>query len=46
MRFSVTPERIERAAPKLGEHTEQVLREMLGMSVAEIRELEDTGVLR
>jgi benzylsuccinate CoA-transferase BbsF subunit len=46
MRFSDTPEAIERAAPRLGEDTARVMREVLGMSDAEIRELEEKGVLR
>jgi crotonobetainyl-CoA:carnitine CoA-transferase CaiB-like acyl-CoA transferase len=46
MRFSASPGRIESAAPRLGEHTGQVLRDMLGMSDGEIRVLEEKGVLR
>jgi crotonobetainyl-CoA:carnitine CoA-transferase CaiB-like acyl-CoA transferase len=44
MRFSETAEEIRTAAPKLGEHTEYVLRELVGMSDAEYRELAAKGV--
>lgn len=45
IRFSETPERIERRAPLLGEHTRYVLRELAGMDEKEYRELEAKGVL-
>ena len=32
-------------APKLGEHNEEVLRELLGMTDAEISRLQDEGVI-
>jgi len=44
MRFSVTPEDVRLPAPRLGEHTEQVFREIVGMSDAEYRELAAKGV--
>jgi crotonobetainyl-CoA:carnitine CoA-transferase CaiB-like acyl-CoA transferase len=43
--FSDTPGDIRRAAPKLGEHTSQVLRGLLGMSADEIAALDAKGVL-
>lgn len=39
LRFSDSPVNYRHAAPLLGEHTEQVLRERLGLSEAEIQEL-------
>jgi benzylsuccinate CoA-transferase BbsF subunit len=39
MRFSETPEEITRPAPLLGEHTEHVFRELLGMPEEEFRSL-------
>ena len=33
-------------APRLGEHTEQVLHELLGMDAAEFGRLHDRGVVR
>jgi benzylsuccinate CoA-transferase BbsF subunit len=44
MRFSRTPEEIRLPAPCLGEHTANVLRDMLGMSASEYEELEKDGV--
>jgi crotonobetainyl-CoA:carnitine CoA-transferase CaiB-like acyl-CoA transferase len=43
-KLSATPGEIRRMPPVLGEHTEEVLRE-LGYSQREIRELEDTGIV-
>jgi len=39
LRFSSSPVQYRRAPPMLGEHTEQVLREELGLDEAEIREI-------
>ena len=44
-RFSRTPGSIQRAAPTLGQHTDYVLREILGKSDAEIDALHASGVL-
>lgn len=46
MRFSRVHEAIERPAPRLGEHTEHVCRELLGMSAREFAELEQAGVFQ
>jgi len=44
LRFSATPEEIRTPSPRLGEHTEQVFREILGMSEPEYRALAAKGV--
>lgn len=44
-RFSRTPARIERWTPKLGEHNEYVFGELLGMSRAQIAELQEARVI-
>jgi CoA:oxalate CoA-transferase len=44
-KFSRTPHRAEQASPDLGEHTEDVLSRILGMSRREISELEGLGVI-
>ena len=43
-RLSRTPPANPRAAPLLGEHTEHVFREILGMSASEYTDLESNGV--
>jgi benzylsuccinate CoA-transferase BbsF subunit len=45
-RFSRTPEEIRMAAPCLGEHSEYVYRELLGMSAAEYAALQADGVFQ
>jgi len=45
-RFSGTPLRVRRAAPALGQHTEELLREMLGKSDEEIARLREAGVFQ
>ena len=45
MKFSRTACRIERASPDLGEHTEEVLTTLLGLSKEAIQRLRDTGVI-
>ncbi len=44
IRFSAMEPRIHAPAPRLGEHTEQVLRELLGMSAEEFGRLLEAGV--
>jgi 2-methylfumaryl-CoA isomerase len=42
--FSAAPRRPTRAAPLLGQHTDQVLSEVLGLPAAEIGRLHDAGI--
>ena len=44
-RLSATPGRIERGAPKLGEHNEEIYRGLLGLSEEEMDELRREGVI-
>jgi crotonobetainyl-CoA:carnitine CoA-transferase CaiB-like acyl-CoA transferase len=44
-RFSDTPASVRRAPPTLGQHTEQVLRDMLQLSDARIAELRSARVI-
>lgn len=44
-RFSETPTRLRSAAPCLGQHTEHVMRELLGYRDAEIATLRESAVL-
>jgi benzylsuccinate CoA-transferase BbsF subunit len=44
-KFSATPARVKHCGPLLGEHTEYVLGELLGMSKDEIAALKEEGVL-
>jgi 2-methylfumaryl-CoA isomerase len=43
--FGAAPREPTRPAPLLGEHTEQVLSEVLGLSAAEIGRLQDRGIV-
>ncbi|RDK05966.1 CaiB/BaiF CoA transferase family protein [Cupriavidus lacunae] len=45
IRLSGTPVRYERAAPTLGEHTDDILRDRLGYDAARIAALRESGVL-
>ena len=45
VRFSRTDWAYERAGPCLGEHTEEVLAELLGMTGADVAELREAGVV-
>ena len=45
MRFSATPITYDRPPPRLGQHTDEVLREILGLSEAEIARLSAHGVI-
>ena len=44
-RLSETPGRIEHLGPALGEHTDDVLKGLLGMTDAEMGKLRDQGVI-
>ena len=43
--FSAAPRQPTRPAPLLGEHTDQVLADVLGLSAAEIGRLHDSGIV-
>jgi crotonobetainyl-CoA:carnitine CoA-transferase CaiB-like acyl-CoA transferase len=45
MKLSQTPVEYRRAAPALGEHTEEVLRELLDADAAEIADLRSAGAI-
>jgi CoA:oxalate CoA-transferase len=45
VKLSATPGSVRSPAPTLGQHTETVLREMLGMETAEIDALRETGAI-
>jgi len=45
VKLSRTPGRVERPSPDLGEHTEEVLSSLLGLTVEEIARLRQTGVV-
>jgi crotonobetainyl-CoA:carnitine CoA-transferase CaiB-like acyl-CoA transferase len=45
VRLSETPGSVRSPAPLLGQHTEQVLREHLGIGVQEITRLRSAGVI-
>ena len=45
IKYSATPVDYRRAPPTLGQHTDEVLREMLGLSAAEIADLRACGVV-
>jgi len=45
VQFSETRETIRRAPPLLGQHNEEVYREWLGMSRAEVAQLDERGVI-
>ena len=45
VRFSATPARSGRPPPRLGEHTDEVLRGLLGLSAGELDGLRSRGVV-
>jgi len=45
LRFSEFPRHLELEAPTLGEHNEEILRELLGLEPDRIRQLETAGIL-
>jgi crotonobetainyl-CoA:carnitine CoA-transferase CaiB-like acyl-CoA transferase len=44
-RFSAKPRPLQRPAPTLGQHTDEVLRDLLGLSDGEIARLRSAGAL-
>jgi formyl-CoA transferase len=44
-RLDRTPLEVSRGAPRLGEHTDEVLRELLGLTDQELRQLRDERVI-
>jgi formyl-CoA transferase len=44
-KFSETPGSVQRIAPDLGEHTDEVLKDLLGMDEAAISRLKERGVI-
>ncbi len=44
-RLSATPGQVRWTGPRLGEHTESVLTEVLGLSAQEVRDLQQAGVV-
>jgi crotonobetainyl-CoA:carnitine CoA-transferase CaiB-like acyl-CoA transferase len=45
VRFSATPSNLRRHAPRPGEHTDELLAEVLGMTDARVSALRDAGVI-
>jgi crotonobetainyl-CoA:carnitine CoA-transferase CaiB-like acyl-CoA transferase len=45
-KFSATPGKVDRAAPLLGEHTEEILAHQLGYSAQRIAELRERKIIR
>ena len=45
LKLSRTPAKAERAAPELGEHSEEVLKGLLGMTDEEVARLREEGVI-
>lgn len=45
IKLSATPGSIDRAAPLLGQHTEEILQELLGLSIQEIGKLKENKVI-
>ena len=44
MRFSETPVTYDMPPPMLGQHTDEILQGLLGMSAQQIAELRESGV--
>jgi crotonobetainyl-CoA:carnitine CoA-transferase CaiB-like acyl-CoA transferase len=45
LKLSLTPVRQDHAPPQLGQHTAQLLKEVLGYSDAQIQQLQSKGVV-
>ncbi len=45
MRLSSAPTEVRFPPPKLGEHTEEVLSELLGIDVADMEQLRKDGII-
>lgn len=46
VKFSATASSVRLSAPKLGEHTREILNERLGLDVSELDRLDATGVIK
>jgi len=46
VKFSATPGKVERAAPTLGEHTEEILSRYLGYDAERAADLRRSGIVR
>jgi crotonobetainyl-CoA:carnitine CoA-transferase CaiB-like acyl-CoA transferase len=46
VKFSATPGQVRSASPMLGQHTREILSELLALSPAKLDELESAGVIR
>ena len=44
LEFGAAPRQPTRPAPRLGEHTDEILSEILGLSAVEIGRLHDNGI--
>ena len=45
IKLSATPGSVDRPAPLLGQHTEEILQELLGLSIQEIGKLKENKVI-
>lgn len=45
LHFGASPRHIPAAAPRLGEHTDEILTTLLGLGAAEVGRLHDTGIV-
>jgi len=45
IKLSLTPGKVEKASPLLGQHTEEILKELLDLSKEDIKSLKKEGVV-